>query len=297
MPVALKMNPSWRGMLAFLNWILNPFQRLTTVQVYELLSTQWRTQRTLYLNLGYWETARDLEEACQAMAALLADTVEMGHRDRVLDVGFGFADQNIFWAEAYQPAAIIGLNITPLQVEIARKRVADRQLAHRIDLRRGSATQMPLEAESVEVVTALECAFHFHTRERFFQEAYRVLCPGGRLVTADILPMPPEQRMLKRLWQRISWRLPAGKFVIPQTNWYDRREYARLLGACGFHNVQVKSIREQVYLPMHRYLANHPEPLAGLHPAVRTVLRWALKMDATFLYQGLDYVLASARKP
>lgn len=108
------------------------------------------------------------------MAAPVADTVEMGPRDRVPDVGFGFTDQDILWAKAYRHAAIIGLNITPLQVEMARQRVADRQLAHRIDLRRRSATQMPLEAESFEIVTAPECAFHFHTRERFFQEVYRI---------------------------------------------------------------------------------------------------------------------------
>jgi SAM-dependent methyltransferase len=63
---------------------------------------------------------------------------------------------------------------------------------------------MPVDADSVDVVIALECAFHFRTRQRFFREARRVLRPGGRLVTADIIPMPAAEGVREKVQQRIS---------------------------------------------------------------------------------------------
>lgn len=100
------------------------------------------------------------------MACLVAETAAMGPQDDVVDVGFGFAEQDTLWIERFAPRHITGLNVTRSQVRVARERVRSRGLADRIDLREGSATAMPLAAASCDIVTALECAFHFDTRER-----------------------------------------------------------------------------------------------------------------------------------
>jgi ubiquinone/menaquinone biosynthesis C-methylase UbiE len=286
-----------RESLRYLNWVLNPFQSLGVTQVYDLLSTRAPTTQGLWLNLGYWREARTLEDACTAMADLLAERAGMGAADRVLDVGFGFADQDLRWARRPGVRAITGLNITASQVAIARARVAEAGLADRIDLREGSATDMPLPDAAFDVVTALECAFHFNTRERFFAEAYRVLRPGGRLVVADILPMPPARGATASLGQRLSWAMVAGKFPIPAENIYTRSEYSKRLAACGFAETTVDSIRDQVFAPLHRCLAQNPAPVGRLHPILRLPARLALALDADTVYQGLDYVLAFARKP
>ena len=286
-----------RESLRYLNWVFNPLQSLDVIQVYDLLSIRCPTERGLWLNLGYWPRAQTLDDACIAMAELLARRSDMRAADRVLDVGFGFADQDIHWARHQRPSAIVGLNITASQVAVARARVADLGLNDRIDLREGSATAMPLPDASFDLVTALECAFHFRTRERFFAEAYRVLRPGGRLAVADILPMPPAGRWSERLKQDASWALMASKFPVPQENRYSRDEYAARLGASGFTQVTVESIRHEVFGPLHRYLTRDPTPVARLHPLARLPARLALSLDADTVYRGLDYVLAVARKP
>jgi ubiquinone/menaquinone biosynthesis C-methylase UbiE len=287
----------WAETLRYLHWIFNPLQRLGVSDVYDLLATRSPGSRGMYLNLGYWEKASTLDDACDAMAELLAERCEMGPGDRVLDVGFGFADQDIYWMGTRGPKSIVGLNVTASQVEVARARVVELGLADRIDLRLGSATEMPLEDRSVDVVTALECAFHFDTRERFFAEAYRVLEPGGRLAVADILHMPPASGGLRRLRQRVSFGLVAGRFPIPRENRYTREDYERRLAACGFADVRVESIRDAVYEPMHRALAADPAPVERLHPVAKALARAALMLEPETLYCGLDYVLASARKP
>ena len=287
----------FRRHLAYLDWLYNPFGSWDVTRVYDLLSTDVATQNGLYLNLGYWSAEQTLDEACQALAALVAERASMGPGDRVLDVGFGFADQDIYWLRTYAPDHIQGLNITASQVAVARGRVRDLGLEERIDLREGSATDMPLPSDSVDTVVALECAFHFKTRERFFEEAFRVLRPGGRLVTADIIPMPLSDDWLTRLKQRWSWGLVANKFAIPAENVYGRDIYAEKLEACGFGDVEVASIRDRVYTPLHDYLSRHPETLDRLHPATRLPARLALGMSAESVYGGLDYVLAVAYKP
>jgi len=287
----------FRRYLSYLDWLYNPFRSWDVTRVYDLLSTDVATQSALYLNLGYWTGEETLDEACHALADLVAGRAAMGPGDRVLDVGFGFADQDIRWLETCGPTHILGLNITRSQVEVARRRVDELGLSDRIDLREGSATEMPLPSASVEKVIALECAFHFRTRERFFEEAFRVLRPGGRLVTADIIPTPPAEDWLSRLKQRWSWRLVAGKFAIPAANAYTRAEYLERLGKSGFVSVQVESIRDRVYVPLHEHLSRHPEVVERLHPAARAPARLALGLSARTLYAGLDYVLAVADKP
>ncbi len=286
-----------RESLGYLNWLYNPFHGLDAAGVYDLLSTNSPTERGLYLNLGYWRDATDLDAASGALAMLVGERAGLNPTDTVLDCGFGFGDQDILWAQTLKPGHIIGLNITASQVDLARRRVANLGLDEQIDLRQGSATDMPIESNSVDKVVAVECAFHFRSRETFLREAWRVLRPGGRLVLADIVPMPKVSGLSSRLEQRLSWRLVAGKFAIPPENAYTRPTYHAKLAMAGFDRIDIESIREQVYAPLHRFLAEHPDTLERLHPMARLPARVALRFEATSVYRGLDYVLASAVKP
>jgi ubiquinone/menaquinone biosynthesis C-methylase UbiE len=286
-----------RESLGYLNWLYNPFHGLDASGIYDLLATSSPTERGLYLNLGFWRDATNLDDASDALAMLVGETAELGADDQVLDCGFGFGDQDILWAQTLKPRRITGLNITASQVDVARRRVSQLGLDEQIDLRQGSATEMPIESGSMEKVVAVECAFHFRSRERFLREAWRVLRPGGRLVMADIIPMPSVRGFPARLEQRVSWGLVSGKFAIPPENAYTRPTYHSKLAMSGFEQIRVESIREHVYAPLHRFLAEHPETLERLHPMARLPAKLALRFEPTSVYRGLDYVLACAHKP
>lgn len=282
---------------SLLLWAWTPFGRLGVSDLYGRLSTRAFTERGLYLNLGYWKAARNIDEACEALVSLVAETAGMGPADEVVDVGFGFADQDMLWAKRFAPRHITGLNVTPIQVRIGSERVRRRGLAERITLRQGSATAMPLPNACCDVVTAVECAFHFDTREAFLAEAFRILRPGGRLVLADIIRAAPAPTGWRRRLQEFTWSQFAQKFAVPPAN-ADRREgYAAKFGSAGFEAVQVTPIGDQVFPGWHRALAADPALFRRLPLAGRLPYRALLKLDAGTVYGALDYVLASARKP
>jgi microcystin synthetase protein McyJ len=250
--------------------------------------------RPLWLNLGYWKEARTYPQAAEALAALVAETAALGPTDELLDVGFGFAEQDLFWVQRFGVKHVTGVNITEMQVQRAQARVRERGLDGRIALHLASATALPFEAGSFDKVTALECAFHFDSREAFFREALRVLRPGGRLVTADGTssagdpPLGMVSRMLLRRW------------AVPLVNMYDREEYCRRLGAAGFVNVRCESIRQHVFPGVLKYRALRLSGQSSREAEIelsREDIEQCKGLELFKVTGMTDYVIFSADKP
>lgn len=228
---------------------------------------------SLFINLGYWQdNPATLDEASRDLARLVAREAELGPADIQLDVGFGYGDQDFLWAEEFKPKEIIGMNIAVEQIEIARRRAAELGLDHRIRYEFGSAIALPREDESCTKVTALESAFHFPSYAKFFGESYRVLQPGGKLVTADIvLRTNRVSEAIVRLSDGPVFRRLPG--TLHERDFFDIRRYRQGLIDAGFSDVITYSIRRQVYAPLAHYLSKRlrDRDMRRVNPLLRLV--------------------------
>ncbi|GAB48556.1 class I SAM-dependent methyltransferase [Mobilicoccus pelagius] len=104
---------------------------------------------------------------------------------RVLDIGCGAGFHLPRWAERAEH--VVGIEPHPPLVERARRRVADLgpELAARVDVRRGTAQDLPVEAGVVDVAHARWAYFFGPGCEPGLAELDRVMAPGGVAFVVD----------------------------------------------------------------------------------------------------------------
>jgi ubiquinone/menaquinone biosynthesis C-methylase UbiE len=102
---------------------------------------------------------------------------------RVLDVGCGGGRFAIRLAERYPDITVVGLDLSPEQIDRARRRGA--HLGERVAWVEGNAIDLPFDTGEFDLVYSLGSLKHWPDRARGLRECLRVLRPGGRLWVAE----------------------------------------------------------------------------------------------------------------
>ena len=237
-------------------------------------------------NLGLWTQATNYPEACEALALRLADRVQLQPGHSVLDIGFGYGDQLLLWKQRYAVGRITGIETDAAGIAQARRKLA---AFTDVTLRLGDDQAWPAP-KAVDRVLALDCAYHFAPRSRFFSRAYLALQGGGRLGLTDIVLADGESPSRHA-------RL-AHACGIPAENLLTQQAYAKALTDLGFENVSFERLDEEVLSGFSRFamrLLRHRR-LRALGPGGLKILTTAIA--AAWLHRGkrVHYVLISAER-
>ncbi len=139
------------------------------------LADHKQTMQTAWATGDYDAMIR--KEGLYAVGARLADTVEVGPGQRVLDVACGTGNTAIPAAQA--GGQVTGLDLTPELLQVARRRADEAGVE--VALQEGDAEQLPFGEGSFDVVvSSFGCEFA-PRHEVIADELTRVLRPGGRL--------------------------------------------------------------------------------------------------------------------
>jgi SAM-dependent methyltransferase len=150
-----------------------------------------------------------------------------------------------------RPGAVVGIDIVDEMITACQNNLLEAEALNwwfkkdYIDIRKGSALDLPVESNSIDVA-AQNCLFNIFTADDLHQalsEMYRVLKPHGRLVLSDPIcdmHMPDKLKNDERL------RALCLSGAIPL------KEYIDVITSIGFGTVEIRAKRPyRILSPLH----------------------------------------------
>jgi ubiquinone/menaquinone biosynthesis C-methylase UbiE len=165
--------------------------------------------------------------------------------DTVLDLGSG-AGFDCFLAarQVGKSGKVIGVDMTPEMLDKARGNAKKGEFTN-VEFRLGEIENLPVADNHVDMVIS-NCVINLApAKERVFQEAFRVLKPGGRLMVSDIV-------LKKELPEEIRTSVAAYTACVAGAE--TRENYLGAIRGAGFQEVQ---ILDETVFPT-KVLANDP---------------------------------------
>jgi SAM-dependent methyltransferase len=120
----------------------------------------------------------------ERVAARLSE-LGIGPAPTILDLGCGVGGTLLHLANRFPAASLVGVTISPKQVEIGGRLLAARGVGGRCKILLGDFQTAELGSAPADAAVAIESFTHSDTPARFMAAAARHVAPGGTLVVVD----------------------------------------------------------------------------------------------------------------
>ena len=150
-----------------------------------------------HVHHGLWKSGRETsQEAVEALIAHLASTLDLQPGQHICDIGCGYG-ATAEWLAGRYGVRVTGLTLSSAQLRQAQARSAASSQLH---FNQQDWLENEFGDETFDHVFAIESSEHMPDKQRFFNEAFRTLHPGGRLAVyawlARTSARPWEERYL-----------------------------------------------------------------------------------------------------
>ncbi len=200
----------------------------------------WDNSSIPSTHFGYYdENSKQHSDALTNMNKILAEYAQVQEGDKILDAGCGRGG-SCFWLAMHKNAETIGITPVQSQVDDCIHHAAALELKKPPQFIVADYCNTPFEDQSFDVVWACESLCHAKDKFLFYQEAFRLLRPGGRLIIAEYLRT---QRPLKNKDETLlqSW---LNGWAIEDID--TQKEHLNHATKAGFQNIQIHDITKNV---------------------------------------------------
>lgn len=148
----------------------------------------------------------------------------------VLDLGSGAGfDTFLAAAKVGKTGKVIGVDMTDEMLKKAKENAQKANFTN-VEFRKGDIENLPVKDNSIDVIIS-NCVINLAPdKKRVFQEAYRVLKPGGRLTISDVVLQRPLPKNLKKD-KKLLVGCISGAIL--------KQDYLKLLKKVGFSDFTI----------------------------------------------------------
>jgi cyclopropane fatty-acyl-phospholipid synthase-like methyltransferase len=200
----------------------------------------WDNSPTPAVHFGFYdEHSSNHSDALMNTNRVLAEVANIKQGEKVLDAGCGKGG-SCFWLAINKQVEVTGITPVQSQINDCNTQAEVLNLKKQTSFVLADYCNTPFEDQSFDVVWACESLCHAKDKAIFYQEAYRILKPGGRLIIAEYIrndrPLTTNGEALLASW--------LNRWAIDDLD--TKEEHLSHATKAGFQNIHIQDVTKNV---------------------------------------------------